>query len=178
MRKTALVLTSLAVMAVTPALAQQEPEAIANLSPQGREAFRLYSQFAEPKAFAIASDGSYGFFGGRGDLDQAMDEAIRRCEGVAGAGNCKIVSANDEPVIAAAPDVARALHQLNTTAGSNVRDEAIRDFRRAPTPKALATSGDGAWGWVAGATSVEQASAEALRHCNEWGQNCEITETQ
>lgn len=177
MRKPIILLSTLAALAAAPAMAQ-EPDAIANLSPQGREAFTVYSQFSEPKAFAVAPDGAYGFYGGRGSADEAMAEAVRRCESVSTVGNCQVVSMNDEPMIAAGPGVVEALRGMNTSTMAGLRETAIQDFRQAAPPKALAISRDGAWGWVAGASSVDVARNEALRYCNEWGQGCDITETQ
>ncbi|WP_119678030.1 DUF4189 domain-containing protein [Indioceanicola profundi] len=178
MRKQILLLTSLAALAAAPAMAQDQPEAIANLSSQGRDAFTVYSQFSNPKAFAVASDGAYGFYGGQGSADQAMSEAVRRCQSVSNTGDCQVVSMNDEPMVAAGPGVAEALRSMNTSTMGGLREEAVQDFRQAQSPKALATSQDGAWGWVAGASSIEAARSEALRHCSEWGQGCEVTEAQ
>jgi len=172
-----LILTAVALTLGAGTAVAQDP--IAALSPEGREAYGVYSQFSEPKAFAVAADGSFGFYGGQGTLDQAMNEALRRCNAVAKGANCEVVSMNDEPMIAAGPAVAEALRQIQPVGeAEGLRRTAVNNYRIAQAPKALATSADGAWGWVAGAGSLDEARTEALRFCAEWGKNCEIAESQ
>ncbi|MFM2043521.1 MAG: hypothetical protein RLY86_2097 [Pseudomonadota bacterium] len=159
--------------------AAQDNAAIANLTQHGRQAHAVYSQIAEPKAFAVAPDGAFAFYGGKGSIDEVMEEAVNRCRAVTTAETgCEVVSMNDEPFVAAGPGVAESLRSLPTGAAAGLRETVTADYRAAATPKALALGPDGAWGWMSGAETVEQARTEALQRCAEWGEGCTVSESQ
>lgn len=65
----------------------------AHLSASGRRAFEAYRAARPNKAFAVASDGSYGWRSGRTTIDEAKDGAIENCE--EHADECDLVAVND-----------------------------------------------------------------------------------
>jgi len=65
------------------------------LSARGREAFEEYRRAPAHKAFAVASDGHFGWRTARRSTQDARGEALKLCE--AGARSCRVVFIDDVP---------------------------------------------------------------------------------
>ncbi len=65
------------------------------LSYRGRETFNRYLRAGTHKAFAVSSDGHFGWRTGRRTIKEATDDALKFCRG--GAKDCRIVFVDDAP---------------------------------------------------------------------------------
>lgn len=160
---------------VTLLASKEAPGAVEALPESGRDAFQTYLGLALPKAFAVDKENkAYGYIGGVGDVQSAELEAVKRCSAVSSAGDCKVISVNELPTVAMNGSAVVAPDAINSA--SETRSKSIAEYTQASGPKALATSPGGAWGWVSGSKSVDEARNQALTRCSGWGDNCTIAE--
>jgi dienelactone hydrolase len=66
-----------------------------SLNARGREAFRAYLASGPNKVFAVAGDSHFGWATGRRTVDEAAEDALGFCTGVA--AKCTIVNINNKP---------------------------------------------------------------------------------
>lgn len=141
------------------------------LSESGLRSFRDFLRQGPNKAFAVASDGSFGWRAGVATREDAIRDALANCS--KHANDCRIYVVNDEieRKTASSP-------QPRTSAlppPPNLTDSGLRDFEtflRAPTHKAFAVAPNGAYGWQSGMDSREAAIRRALERCKEYSPNC------
>lgn len=160
---------------VTLLASKEAPGAVQALPESGRDAFQTYLGLALPKAFAVDKENkAFGYIGGIGDVQSAELEAVKRCSAVSSVGDCKVISVNEMPTVSMNGSRVIAPDAIDNAA--ETRSKSIAEYTEAQGPKALATSPGGAWGWVAGTKSVDEARNQALTRCAGWGDNCTITE--
>ena len=75
-----------------PAAASRTMSPPSSLSANGKKAFEAYLAAKNHKAFAVASDGSFGWRSGRSTLEEAKQGAMTNCE--ENGDDCEIVSTN------------------------------------------------------------------------------------
>ena len=63
------------------------------LSSRGREAFGNYLRAGTHKAFAVSSDGHFGWRTGRRTVKEAIDDALKSCQG--GGKDCRVMFVDD-----------------------------------------------------------------------------------
>ena len=144
------------------------------LSAANRAKFPAYVAAGGNKAFAVSSDGAFGWKSGLRSLDEAQKGALENCAAHTRKG-CRIAYLNDSPAGGAAADSEAAV-PADQPRGTQVRLEPPPELSGANRPKfsayleaagrkAFAVSRDGAFGWKSGMSSEAAARRGALDNC-------------
>lgn len=144
------------------------------LSESGARSFRDFLRQGPNKAFAVSSDGSYGWRAGVATREDAIRDALANCG--KHASDCRIYVVNDE-VVRQTTNTPTSPPPSNNRfpPPPNLTDSGLRDFEKflsAPAHKAFVVAPDGAFGWQAGMASREVAISRALERCKEFAPNC------
>jgi hypothetical protein len=75
--------------AAEPAIPVLDVATVPNLQPQGRASYAEFVLMNLPRAFAVASNGRYGWYGGGGTIEDARTKALKSCADK-GATDCTI----------------------------------------------------------------------------------------
>jgi dienelactone hydrolase len=150
------------------------------LSESGLRSFQDFLRAGPNKAFAVASDGAYGWQAGLATREDATERALERCR--KHARDCELYVVNDE-VVRGKPQPqpqSQSQSRQNTRAlppPPNLSESGLRDFEnflRARQHKAFAVTPEGAYGWRTGVGSREEAMKDALAICEKYGSGCRL----
>lgn len=143
------------------------------LSNEGKQHFENFLRAPANKAFAVASDGAFGWQSGMNTRDEAIARALERCS--EHARDCRIYIVNNELTRGETP---RPQSRNNSIPPPpKLSSDGLRDFEnflQAREHKAFAVTPDGAYGWRTGAPSREEAIQSALATCEKYGRGCRL----
>ncbi|KJS39153.1 MAG: hypothetical protein VR70_08680 [Rhodospirillaceae bacterium BRH_c57] len=150
--------------------------ALESLDAAGVSALEAYAVAAPNKAFAMASDGAWGWQAGAAGVTEAEQQALERCAAVSTSGACQVVAWD------AAADWAASSTDTQPFGATPPLDDpgvaAFQTFLAMGGNKAFAVSPDGAWGWRAStALPLEDVQQQARDNCARHGDGCTVVVT-